>query len=123
MNPNDQKVRRKATTNAINVKRTAAWFLRLKAVLLEKARWRKQLKGPLVIQSEEASLSSSRQTDGQRFIVMPRSKTLTVDDLSEAEAAVIRYCQQKQFEEEIAALSSKKTVQYTGWTRSWLMDY
>ena len=77
----------------------------------------------MVIQSEETSRSSSRQTDGQRFIVMPRSKTLSVDDLSEAEAAEIRYCQKKQFEEEIAALSSKKVVQYTGWTLSWLMDY
>lgn len=130
LNPDDQEVRREATTNAINVcdlvkptdqlvsyfsdwrklKRTAAWFLRLKAVLLERARWRKLLKEPLVIQSEETSQSSSRQTDGKGFIMIPRSKSLTVDDLSEAEAAVIKYCQQKRFEEEIASLSSKKAA-------------
>jgi hypothetical protein len=82
MNPDDQEVRREATTNAIKVcdlvkptdqliscfsdwrklKRTATWFLRLKAVLLEKARWRKQL----VIQSEETGRSRTRQNDGQK---------------------------------------------------------
>lgn len=94
LNPDDPEMRGEATSNVINVcdsvkptdqligyfsdwrklKRIAAWFLRLKAVLLEKARWRKWLRGLWVW-----------------FIVQSRSKTLMVDDRSEAEAVVISY--------------------------------
>ena len=122
LSADDKEVKREAVTNAINVcnavtptdqliiyfsdwkrlKKAAAWFLLLKAVLLEKARWRKRLKGPVTIQSNAA--------DGQSFTATPRGSVLTVDDLLEAENAVVRYCQQQQFKEEIAALSSTKAA-------------
>lgn len=118
----DQEVKREAATNAINVcdavtstdqliryfsdwrrlKRAVAWFLRLKSILMEKVRWRKQLKGTKTLQSSK--------TSGQVFRATPRDSILTVKDLVEAETAVVIYCQQQQFQEEIAALSSMKAT-------------
>lgn len=118
----DQEVKREAATNAINVcdavtstdqliryfldwrrlKRAVAWFLRLKSILMEEVHWRNQLKGTKTVQSSK--------TSGQVFKATPRDSILTVKDLVAAETAVVIYCQQQQFQEEIAALSSMKAT-------------
>lgn len=70
---------------------SVAWFFKLKGVLLERR---------------------SRKREGDAFNpTKPRShvtagQALSAKDLREAELAIIQYCQQRRFREEIAALSS-----------------
>lgn len=113
---NDQEVRKEAMVNTVGVcdtsfptdqliayfsdwkkLRTAvAWILRLKAMLWAQSRSRKQV---------EASVTKDPE-GRQRATVTSTKGKLTLDDLLEAEVAIIRYCQQQKFSEEIAALSS-----------------
>ncbi len=111
----DTEVKKEATVNVINVegspeatgwlmayfsswmklKVSVAWFLRLKGLLLEKCRRRNETVAP--------STSKPRSD-------MPRGRALSAKELFEAELAIIQYCQQQRFAEEIAALSSGKTT-------------
>lgn len=73
------------------LKAAVAWFLKLKRNLLEMSHRRRV---------SEAQVEQQRQgTKGQ---------TLSVEDLVEAELAIIRYCQQQRFAEEIVALGAGK---------------
>ncbi len=79
------------------LKVAVAWFLKWKRILLQLKQRRKDGDGSHV------SLEMER---AKRAV----SQTLSVEDLLDAEAAVIRYSQQKRFKEEIAALSAGKSV-------------
>lgn len=75
------------------LKVSVAWFLRLKKHLLELSQQQRGLK------------ISEPQTDKQKGSI------LTPNDLLEAELAIIRYCQQQRFVDEISSLlSEKRTV-------------
>ena len=109
---NDLEVKKEAVVNAINVrdfltgtnrlvayfsdwrrlKVAAAWFLKLKGILQRKIHRRK---GPEAIDAHK-----------QRVIVSG-GKALSADDLLEAELALIQYCQQQRFSEEITMLSTE----------------
>lgn len=78
------------------LKIAAAWFLKLKRMLLNRTR----KKG----ESETSDTNMLNAT-------APKGQALTVEDLCEAELAIIRYCQQQRFGEEIDTLSAgKRTV-------------
>ncbi|XP_063042981.1 uncharacterized protein LOC134437423 [Engraulis encrasicolus] len=111
--PDDPEVKKDAVVNAVTVnassdstsylisyfsdwrklKVTVAWLLRLRKLLLYRARRRK----------EPAAASSTQDS------TEPKGR-LTIQNLSEAETAIIRFCQRQRFEEEIAVLSAGKTV-------------
>lgn len=109
---NDSEVKREVAVNVVNVsdsstgtnrliahfsdwrrlKVAVAWFLKLKEILRNK--------------SYKRRASEASNTQRQREIVSER-RTLSLDDLCEAELAIIQYCQQQRFSEEIAKLSSE----------------
>lgn len=80
------------------LKVSVAWFLRLKGILLERSRSRKCLKACVNIR-----VKRSKTAIKHRNILMP-------NDLVEAELAIIRYCQQQRFQDEISSLLSERTV-------------
>lgn len=110
----DLEVKREAVVNAVNVrdspdgtsrlivyfsdwrrlKVAVAWYLKLKRMLLNKVHRRR-----------ESESSSSATTDNA---IALKRQALTVEDLYESELAIIRYCQQQRFSEEIATLSAGK---------------
>ncbi|KAI7802084.1 hypothetical protein IRJ41_024663 [Triplophysa rosa] len=81
-----------------------AWFLKLKRMLLRRIRKKRELdtadtnKQNALVQ---ANCRVENTTGGQ---------TLSAEDLMEAELAIICYCQQQRFPEEIAAMSSRKDL-------------
>ena len=127
---NDPEVRRQVTINAIKVdnnpsparqligyfsdwrrlKTTVAWFLRLKAILLKQSRLKRQLEAVKADNLKTTGHPSATQVTTPKAKVTSGSCILTVDELSEAEMAIIRYCQQLRFSEEIAALTSCKAT-------------
>lgn len=127
---NDPEVRKRTTANAINVcavssptdqliayfsdwrrlKTAVAWFLRLKVMLLSKGRLKGQLEAAVADYPKETSQDGLNNAEGQRGTVTSRSGILTLEDQLEAEIAIIRYCQQQRFKEEISVLLSKAAV-------------
>ncbi|KAK0141947.1 hypothetical protein N1851_020380 [Merluccius polli] len=109
----DPEVKKEAVVNAVNVNTTSdstsylisyfsdwrklkvsvAWLLRLRKLLLYRVRRRKE-------PDTASSTQSSTELKGG----------LTVENLSESESAIFRFCQRQRFDEEIAALSAGKTV-------------
>lgn len=78
-----------------------AWFLRLKAVLLELRKKRKETvasSSGLPVQSVEEEMRKVRST--------VEGRSLSVSDLSKAESAIISFSQQATFMEEITLLRS-----------------
>ncbi|XP_073718621.1 uncharacterized protein [Misgurnus anguillicaudatus] len=120
----DEEVKRETTVNAICVnevsnpteqlityfskwrrlKITVAWYFRLKMILLDKIRLRKN-QNPT---NANNAKNSGFQSEASKVTAIPTSFGLTLDDLLRAEAAIIRYCQRRKFNEEISALSSGK---------------
>lgn len=123
---NDPEVKREVTANAISLnianptyqfivyfsdwrrlKTSVAWFLRLKAVLLQRIKQKGQRTEP-VASDEQGADKGSSGVRAQTVVTSPCA--LTVDELSQAEVAIIRYCQQLRFQEEITALSSPRST-------------
>lgn len=117
---NDLVIKCEVTTNAVNanvlnptyqlivyfsdwrrLKTSVAWLLRLKSLLLQRVGLKRQLIDSVAGTRKGADHQNSSQT---RTTIS--SCVLTVDELLEAEEAIIRYCQQVRFQEEITALSS-----------------
>lgn len=70
-----------------------AWFLKYKRMLQERSHKRKESKTSYV---------------GMQSVPVHERCTLSIEDISEAELAIIRFCQQQRFSEEIATLSAGK---------------
>uniref|UniRef100_UPI003AB10089 uncharacterized protein n=1 Tax=Centroberyx gerrardi TaxID=166262 RepID=UPI003AB10089 len=101
-----------ATTKLMNyfsewtkLKSSVAWFLRLKTILLELRRKRKEVVASLTVagsstqpEKVEEEMRKARDAVG--------SQSLSVSDLSRAEFAIIRFNQQATFREEISSLKS-----------------
>ena len=89
------------------LKVAVAWFLKWKRILLQLKQKRKEL---------HALEFNRKNADGSHVILeMERakkamSKTLSAENLLDAEVSIIRYSQQRSFKEEIAALSAGKCV-------------
>ena len=111
----DIEVKKEAMVNVINVegspdatgrlmayfsswmklKVSVAWFLKLKGILLGRC-----------CRKSEAEASNTSKIRSDR----PKGHALSAKDLLEAELAIIQYCQQQRFGEEIAALSFGKAT-------------
>lgn len=79
----------------MKLKVSVAWFFKLRSILLERQRQRR----------EENGFNSTKSRPHA-----PAGQALSAKDLQEAELAIIQYCQQQRFGEEIAALSSGETT-------------
>lgn len=131
LDSNDQEVRKEATVNTITtcdtscptdqligyfsnwnrLKTAVAWFLRLKAMLWAQSGSRKQVEACVAKHSKKHLHERLEVAERPRATGMSTKGKLTLEDILEAEVAIIRYCQQQKFGEEIAALSSgRETV-------------
>lgn len=87
----------------IRLKRAVAWLIKVKSILLRLSRKRKELntsKTPPEVEKEMRTFKSS--------VLCANSHRLTMEDLTEAEQEIIRYCQRKTFSEEISALQRRE---------------
>ncbi len=82
------------------LKVSVAWFLRLKGILKELSRVRKESKASGNTQTGHVERQKAKLTQG-RSVLMP-------NDLLEAESAIIRYCQRQRFQDEISSLMSER---------------
>lgn len=64
----------------------------------------------MVDHSETPSRDGSERGEKRLVTSQPRSNILTLDELLNAEVAIIRFCQQQRFSEEVAALLSKRAT-------------
>lgn len=104
-NPTDQLITYFSEWRRLKV--AVAWFLKLKRILLERIRLRKEQKtinDGLPMNKQDCSVMSK----GSRLVATTKSSVLTLDDLLGAEEAIVHYCQQQKFSEEISALLSEK---------------
>nr|XP_054593653.1 uncharacterized protein LOC129160674 [Nothobranchius furzeri] len=104
-----------ATTNSVNptskliayhsdwqkLKVAVAWFLKIKEVLLRLSKERKQISI-----SDVPAVNLTRKL--QEFKKSLGNQGLSLDNLKEAENAIIAFCQQERFSEEITALTAGK---------------
>ncbi len=81
---------------------SVAWLLKLKRMLLRRICKRKES------DTADANKQSTLVLGNQIVKDTTGGQTLSAEDLMEAEMAIICYCQQQRFPEEIAALSSRK---------------
>ena len=87
----------------MKLKRTVAWFMKLKALLWSLCKRKKEL----LAASEEASIGSLEQLIQSQMDIFKkgyRSTCFSVEDLDKAELHIIKFCQQEKYKEEIAAL-------------------
>lgn len=82
------------------LKRAVAWMLKVKSVLLQLCRKRKELNAIKSPSEVEKEMRGFKESQFQANI-----KKLTMENLAEAEEAIVCYCQAKAFSEEITALS------------------
>lgn len=102
----DTEVRKEATVKIISVNEVSNPIDQLFATFSD---WRR-LKTP----EAGGCYCSSRETEAEQWYASwtgtHRSLVLTLDNLMVAEDAIIRYCQQKRFSEEISALLTGKVT-------------
>lgn len=82
------------------LKRSVAWILKLKTTLLEMIRKKNQLSHGAANKVEEERKKRWRAACG--------NQSLTPDDLTRAETAIVRFTQQQRYQEEFAVLTSGK---------------
>lgn len=85
------------------LKVAVAWILKLQKLLLQLSRKRKELS---LEHSDDATMNAKLQ----HFKSSLERQSLTVEDVYKAEVNIIRFSQQEQFQEEIAALKHGNTV-------------
>jgi len=98
----------KATDRLLNyfsdwkrLKVAVAWFLRLKKMLFELSRGRKALEATGNVQADQRERVKVTSITSKQDILTPK-------DLEKAELAIVRYCQQQRFQDEITSLLSEK---------------
>lgn len=128
VNSNDPEVKCKVTTNVVigNNKnltyqlivyfsdwrclKAVTWFLRLKSTLLQQISLKRQSTDTVASNMKGANQNCSTQAQVGRITIPPWNCILTVDELLEAEVAIICYCQQLRFHEEVTAKSSSRAT-------------
>lgn len=85
------------------LKVAVAWFLRLKTMLLELSRGRKGLEATGNVQADQRERVKVTITSEHDTVLTPK-------DLEKAELAIVRYCQQQRFQDEITSLLSEKGI-------------
>ncbi|KAL7868352.1 hypothetical protein SRHO_G00097360 [Serrasalmus rhombeus] len=93
----------------MKLKRTVAWFTKLKVLLWSLCRKRKELYGT----NAEDSIDSGRQlvqSQVDSFKASFKPTQISVKNLDQAELDIIRFCQKGKFSEEISALCKGQSV-------------
>nr|XP_061785759.1 uncharacterized protein LOC133576497 [Nerophis lumbriciformis] len=91
------------------LKVAVAWILKLKKVLLNMSRKRRQLQSTRTVGNGSLVMDVHKEMQAVRASL--GSQKLSLDDLSEAEISIISFCQQERFHSEITSLTSGKPVQ------------
>nr|XP_054607751.1 uncharacterized protein LOC129167238 [Nothobranchius furzeri] len=91
------------------LKTSVAWFLKLKAILLDLSQKRKEFEASLPA-ADVSTFTKKAQENTKRAREAVCTQTLSVNDLFKAESAIIWYCQSKRFKEEISTLESGASV-------------
>jgi len=93
----------------LKLKVAVAWFLKLKKVLRQRSQRRKEIKTSL---DSLGVLPSSKKLENelQTLTFSTTTRNLTLEDLIEAESAIVAFSQQQQFGKEIAALSASSEL-------------
>lgn len=129
LSPGNPEVKRVATVNVvqareepvtrlieyfspwINLKKSVAWFLRIKSWLMFCVKKRRRLHLTFtqsdISKEQQASFMEEQMNDFKRTVVL---RSLTVKDLDQAEQAIIKFCQGKRFPEELASLGKEQPV-------------
>lgn len=89
-----------------NLKKSIAWILRWKRLLLLCCQKRRELK----LDPTQSSLNLLQMCSSEAFKENTVSKCLSVEELEEAELEIIKFSQKQMFPEEIFRLQSGKTV-------------
>ncbi|KAL4009499.1 hypothetical protein ACER0C_003351 [Sarotherodon galilaeus] len=90
------------------LKRAVAWMLKVKSILLQLCRKRKELSAVKAQPEVERDMKGFKDS-----LFQGDTNKLTVENLAKAEEAIIRYCQRKTFPKEITALSKGQGVKRT----------
>lgn len=92
------------------LKTAVAWFLKMKRILRELARKRKEMQVGQVNPRDRRRSPRHVQAEIERTRGALSGQALTLDDLLEAEMSIIRYCQKQRFHKEMTALSAGRPV-------------
>ncbi|KAL4008773.1 hypothetical protein ACER0C_002625 [Sarotherodon galilaeus] len=92
----------------IRLKKAVAWILKVKNILLVRAKERLERTADTAQDISKAQRQQSRNLTNIRL--SHRKENLTVDDLKEAELEIISHCQRQKFQEEITALQKGEPV-------------
>ena len=120
----DPEVKRDITANFLQLDTNATTYLIQYFSSWKKLQravaWLLKLRKRMLLRSQKGKdLNSTSKMKGEHQI-------LTVDDLDEAERAIICYVQQCHFDSELTLLRkgmpSKQTAPYPHWIRSWMME-
>ena len=93
----------------MKLRRTVAWFLKLKALLGSLCQRRKELHAA----NQEASLDNGQQliqSQMESFKERFKNTQIAVEDIDESELHIIRFCQKEKFSEEMSALLKGQNV-------------
>lgn len=93
----------------IKLKRTVAWFLKIKVMLWSLCQKREELRAAC----EEASIDSGQQLIQSQMDSLKESfknTRISVEDLDEAELRIVKFCQKEKFSEEMSALFKGQNV-------------
>nr|XP_021335998.1 uncharacterized protein LOC110440142 [Danio rerio] len=93
------------------LKRAVAWMLRLKETLLQLCRARKQFQASIETSEKDPEKQASLlQTEMQKFKSKIKKRSLSLEDLKQAEILLIQHSQKQQFLEEIEAIKQNVTI-------------
>ncbi|KAL4009060.1 hypothetical protein ACER0C_002912 [Sarotherodon galilaeus] len=92
----------------IRLKKAVAWILKVKNILLVRAKERLERTADTAQDISKAQRQQSRNLTNIRL--SHRKENLTVDDLKEAVLEIISHCQRQKFQEEITALQKGEPV-------------
>ncbi|KAL3987991.1 21S rRNA GM methyltransferase [Sarotherodon galilaeus] len=90
------------------LKRAVAWMLKVKSILLQLCRKRKELSAVKAQPEVERDMKGFKDS-----LFQGDTNKLTVENLAKAEEAIICYCQRRTFSKEITALSKGQGVKRT----------
>ncbi len=93
------------------LKRATAWMLRFKEILLQLCKTRKQLQSSNAQSEKDPEKQAAfLQDQMQKYRSTVRGKSLSLEDLIQAEIQLIQYSQKQHFSEEIEALRKNAPV-------------
>ncbi|XP_014828361.1 PREDICTED: uncharacterized protein LOC106907277 isoform X2 [Poecilia mexicana] len=89
------------------LKLAVAWFLKLKGVLLKLSKRRKGLQLTNSVTTETSTLELTKEMQALKNSL--GNQSVSLEDLTQAETAIISFCQRERFPDEFAALTSRNS--------------